>query len=303
MPARTTKVAFRIEAAAGGRQEARRSAARSCRACRLVRRRSRGAAVAKLASLGLLFGSLEASPSVPVTTARRWRSDRLDREGFVAPAQRSGASGAAEGASPRDTAIGAVVLGYQWFPDWGVVAAYAGPEGTRRWCRARLRPRPAAPLRPAPARRGLGPADRRHPARTPPLSPARPATSVWGRGSAWGYGCWGAYLGPEVGPLRATGPATGNGISGCTPPISPSAASAFASRPACTRRRAGAPAPMSASPSGRPGRPADGAADRAVAAEVQGQRPGRARRAVEEAAPHPRRISARAPASMRARVR
>ncbi|WP_244476442.1 cellulose biosynthesis protein BcsS [Methylobacterium sp. Leaf88] len=144
----------------------------------------------------VLFGSLEASPSVFVTTGAKLALDRVDREGFVALGSLGGQR-RREGAATRDTAIGAVVLGYQWFRDWGVVAAYAGPEGSMEvvsgcGCVQALPPRFGLRLH---GEVWAHPTDATLFAAT--LVTGTTRMSTWGR-LAWGYRHWGAYLGPEI---------------------------------------------------------------------------------------------------------
>jgi hypothetical protein len=144
----------------------------------------------------LLFGSLEASPSVFVTTGAKLALDRLDREGFVALGSLGGQR-RSEGDVTRGTATGAVVLGYQWFRDWGVVAAYAGPEGAMEVVSG------CGCVRAPPLRLGLRlhgevwahPTDATLFTATLVTGTAR--MSAWGR-LAWGTRHWGAYLGPEI---------------------------------------------------------------------------------------------------------
>jgi hypothetical protein len=149
----------------------------------------------------LLFGSLEAGPSVFVTTGAKAALDRIDRKGFVALASVGGGQ-RRETAGIRATTIGAVVFGYQWFADWGVVALYAGAEGTADVIYG------CGCLRALPPRFGLRlhgeiwarPSDETLFVATLILGSTR--ASAWGR-AAWGYRAlgdwvWGAYLGPEV---------------------------------------------------------------------------------------------------------
>ncbi len=97
----------------------------------------------------------------------------------------------------RYTVNGAVVFGYQWFFDWGVVAAYAGPEGTRDLLTD------GRALAALPARFGLRlhgelwarPTENTLLQTTVIAGSAR--DSVWGR-LAWGYKLWDTYLGPEA---------------------------------------------------------------------------------------------------------
>jgi len=145
----------------------------------------------------LLFGSLESSPSVFVTTGAKVALDRIDREGFVVLGSVGGGR-RQESTVMRETAIGAVVVGYQWFPDWGVVAAYAGPEGALEvvssgcGCAHVLPPRFGLRLH---GEIWARPSDETLLAATLILGTAR--TSAWGR-VAWGYRVLGAYLGPET---------------------------------------------------------------------------------------------------------
>lgn len=87
----------------------------------------------------LIFGSLDAGPSVFATAGVKLALDRIDREGFAILASggtgnRSERGPTAQAGGParamRRTTLGAALFGYQWFQDWGVVAAYAGPEGS-----------------------------------------------------------------------------------------------------------------------------------------------------------------------------
>lgn len=148
----------------------------------------------------LLFGSLEASPSVFVTSGAKLALDRLDRPGFVALAS-LGSGRRREGAFTRDTVIGAVVFGYQWFPDWGVVAAYAGPEGSMEvvsgcGCVHALPPRFGLRLH---GEVWARPSD--DTLLTVSLVLGSTRMSAWGRLS-WGLRLWGSYLGPELAHYR-----------------------------------------------------------------------------------------------------
>lgn len=144
----------------------------------------------------LLFGSLEASPSVFVTTGAKLALDRLDREGFVALGSLGGQR-RREGAVTRGTAAGAVVLGYQWFRDWGVVAAFVGPEGVMEGVSG------CGCVRALPLRFGLRlhgevwarPTDAT--LFTATLVTGTTRMSAWGR-LAWGERHGGAYVGPEI---------------------------------------------------------------------------------------------------------
>lgn len=155
----------------------------------------------------LLFGSLDAGASTFLTTGAKLGLGRLDGDGFVILAS-AGAGRRSERAvcdcaqavtvaRGRQTVTGAALVGYQWFHDWGVVALYAGPEGSAEML-----------------------ADRFGSAMLPPRYGLRLHGEVWGRPSAetlvqgtailgtargdawarlaWGYRLWGAYLGPEA---------------------------------------------------------------------------------------------------------
>lgn len=154
----------------------------------------------------LIFGSLDASPAVFATTGVKLAPGGVDREGFALLA--SGGAGARSERGPvaangvpttamRITGLGAALVGYQWFHDWGVVAAYAGPEGSVEALSC------GCGTRTLPARFGL----RLHgevwarPSETTLLN----ATLILGsaRGDVWGrlaYGdrIEGIYLGPEI---------------------------------------------------------------------------------------------------------
>jgi hypothetical protein len=149
----------------------------------------------------LLFGNLETGPSTFVTAGAKLALDRIDREGFVALAS-LGAGTRREGAGRRETAIGAAVLGYQWFRDWGVIAAYAGVEGSleavttggaTRFGPGRVGARLHGEVWARPGEATLLTA-------TAILDSSR--TAAWGRLS-WGWQVepwsgWSAYLGPEL---------------------------------------------------------------------------------------------------------
>lgn len=157
----------------------------------------------------LVFGSLDAGAATFVTAGAKLGLGPLDHEGFAMLAsvgggrrdERGGCACAPRGgydlALTRYTVNGAVVLGYQWFFDWGVVAAFAGPEGTRDLLTD------GRALSALPARVGL----RLHgevwarPSETTLLQATAIAgsarDSVWAR-LAWGYRLWDAYLGPEA---------------------------------------------------------------------------------------------------------
>ncbi|WP_375453902.1 cellulose biosynthesis protein BcsS [uncultured Methylobacterium sp.] len=155
----------------------------------------------------LLFGSLDAGAASFLTVGAKVAFDRLDRPGLVILAS-AGGGRRAEGACAcapfvaapslaRYTALGAALVGYQWFADWGVVAAFAGPEGA---VEALTDGRGVATL---PVRWGL----RLHGEiwARPTAETLVQATIILGsaRDSAWtrlglGYRLWGAYLGPEA---------------------------------------------------------------------------------------------------------
>lgn len=150
----------------------------------------------------VLFGSLDAGAASFVTAGAKTALDRLDRSGFVALASIGGGrrTERACGCLPtlsRYTALGSALVGYQWVQDWGVVAAYAGPEGS---VEALSDGRATAVL---PARFGLRlhgeawirPTEETLVNATLILGSAR--SDAWGR-LAWGYRLWGAYLGPEA---------------------------------------------------------------------------------------------------------
>lgn len=144
----------------------------------------------------LLFGSLEASPSVFVTSGAKLAATRIDREGFVALAS-LGSGHRAEAAAIRQTVVAAAVFGYQWFRDWGVAAAYAGPEGSVEFltcgCGTVMLP-PRIGLR-LHGEIWANPTDDTLVTGTLILGSAR--TSIWSRAS-WGMRVWGAHIGPEA---------------------------------------------------------------------------------------------------------
>jgi hypothetical protein len=148
----------------------------------------------------LLFGSLDAGAATFLTLGAKAAWEALDRDGFVALASLGGGrrdERGSDGPRQRYTVSTAAVLGYQWCFDWGILAAYAGPEASTEMLRDG---------------RGVS-------AREPHLGLrlhgevwARPteatllqATAVAGsaRDSLWvrlagGYRIWETYLGPEV---------------------------------------------------------------------------------------------------------
>ncbi|WP_244472971.1 cellulose biosynthesis protein BcsS [Methylobacterium sp. Leaf100] len=149
----------------------------------------------------LLFGSLETGPSTFVSAGAKVALDRIDREGFVALAS-LGAGTRREGTGRRETATAAAVVGYQWFYDWGVLAAYAGAEGSieavTRGGVSRLEPaRVGARLH---GEVWARPAEATLLTITAILDTSR--TAAWGRLS-WGWQVepwrgWNPYLGPEL---------------------------------------------------------------------------------------------------------
>lgn len=151
----------------------------------------------------LLFGSLDAGSSVFTTVGVKHGFDRIDREGFALLGSaglgvRTERASTGHGTQTRRTALGAALVGHQWFPDWGVVAAYAGPEGAIETLSA------PGGTRVLPARFGLrvhGEIWARPTEATllqATLIAGSTRASAWGR-LAWGYRLWGAYLGPEIG--------------------------------------------------------------------------------------------------------
>ncbi|WP_339158707.1 cellulose biosynthesis protein BcsS [Methylobacterium bullatum] len=153
----------------------------------------------------LIFGSLDAGASSFITVGTKITFDGRDRDGFAILA--SGGAGARVERGPsirgiatsqtRLTALGAVLAGYQWFHDWGVVAAFAGPEGSIEVEQSILG------TMALPDRYGIrlhGEVWARPTAEslltaTAILGSTR--QSAWGR-LAWGYDVLGAYLGPEA---------------------------------------------------------------------------------------------------------
>lgn len=161
----------------------------------LATRPSPAAAEPSPASL-LLFGSLEASPSVFVTSGAKLALDRIDREGVVALAS-VGSGWRTETTRVRRTIVAAAVLGYQWIRDWGAVSAYAGPEGSVELlscgcATVMLPPRIGVRLH---GEVWARPTDDTLVTATLILGSAR--MSAWSRLS-WGWRIWGAYLGPEA---------------------------------------------------------------------------------------------------------
>ena len=177
-----------------------------------------GGAALVLASLGpasagegwdtLLFGSLDAGASTFLTVGAKVALDRLDGDGFVLLGS-LGAGRRPERAScncvpaftlaqTRYTLLGSALVGYQWFHDWGVVAAFAGPETTAEMLADGLGARMA--MAPRYGLRLHGEIWARPSADTLVHGVAILGTARedgWAR-LAWGYRLWGAYLGPEA---------------------------------------------------------------------------------------------------------
>lgn len=148
----------------------------------------------------LLFGSLDAGAATFMTLGAKFGLASLDRDGFVALASLGGGhrdERSLEGRRQRYTLSTAVVVGYQWFFDWGVVAAFAGPEGMMETLVD------GHGLAALPAQLGL----RLHgevwarPTDATLLQATAVAgsthDSLWAR-AAWGYRLWSAYIGPEA---------------------------------------------------------------------------------------------------------
>lgn len=156
----------------------------------------------------LVFGSLDAGAAQFATAGAKLGFGSLDRDGFAALASVGGGrrnERGDDGPRQRFTVGAAVVLGYQWFFDWGVVGAYVGPEIATEMLADR---RGIATLPFQPGLRLQGEVWAR-----PTEDTLVQATAVAGsaRESLWlrvagGYRLWGAYLGPEVsGYIDATG--------------------------------------------------------------------------------------------------
>ncbi|MGH1571741.1 cellulose biosynthesis protein BcsS [Methylobacterium sp. P31] len=148
----------------------------------------------------LLFGSLDAGAATFLTLGAKFGFASLDSDGFVALASLGGGHREERGSeSPRHryTLGAAMLVGYQWFFDWGVVAAFAGPEGTMETLVD------GYGLATLPARFGLRlhgeiwarPTDATLLQATAVAGSTR--DSLWAR-VAWGYCLWGAYIGPEM---------------------------------------------------------------------------------------------------------
>ncbi|MCJ2137031.1 cellulose biosynthesis protein BcsS [Methylobacterium sp. J-026] len=148
----------------------------------------------------LLFGSLDAAAATFVTTGVKIGLPALDRDGAVVLASVGGGGRderGPDGARRRYTAAGALVVGYQWYFDWGVVAAFAGPEFTREMLVGNRGPA-LLPARYALRLHGeiwARPTEATLLQMTVIVGSAR--DSLWAR-AAWGYRLWGAYLGPEL---------------------------------------------------------------------------------------------------------
>lgn len=148
----------------------------------------------------LLFGSLDAGAATFVTSGVKIGLPTLTQDGAVALASFGGGhqrERGPDGVRRRYTALGAVVVGYQWVFDWGVVAAFAGPEGSTQMLAERL----GRTL--LPPRFGLrlhGEIWARPTEETllqATLIAGTSLDSIWAR-IAWGYRLWDAYLGPEA---------------------------------------------------------------------------------------------------------
>ncbi|MFD1300126.1 cellulose biosynthesis protein BcsS [Methylobacterium marchantiae] len=153
----------------------------------------------------LIFGSLDAGPSSFVTGGTKITFNGPDKDGFAILASAGGGARTERGPTIhgistiliRQTALGAVLVGYQWFHDWGTIAAFAGPEGSIEveggvFGTERL-----------PFRYGIRlhgevwarPTESTLLTATAILGSTR--QSAWSR-LAWGHDIWGAYLGPEA---------------------------------------------------------------------------------------------------------
>ena len=153
----------------------------------------------------LIFGSLDAGASSFITAGAKITFDGRDRDGFAILASGGGGARVERGPSIRGistsqtrlTALGAVLAGYQWFDEWGVVAAFAGPEGSIEVEQSVLG------TLVVPVRYGLRlhgevwarPTEKTLLTATAILGSTR--QSAWVR-LAWGYDVFGAYLGPEA---------------------------------------------------------------------------------------------------------
>lgn len=156
----------------------------------------------------VLFGSLDAGAATFLSAGAKVAPGGSTHDGFVLLAgvgagQRRERGVCACARMPvvsslsRSTALGAAVVGYQWFHDWGVAALLVGPEGSVEVLSG------SAGRLPLPPRWGLRlhgeiwarPSDETLVQATAILGSSR--EDAWGR-LAWGYRLWGAYLGPEA---------------------------------------------------------------------------------------------------------
>ncbi|GEP01392.1 cellulose biosynthesis protein BcsS [Methylobacterium haplocladii] len=154
----------------------------------------------------VLFGSMDTGTSVFAGGGFKAAPERVDREGFAilgmvgAGARREQAPALVNGTLPtlvRITGLAALLGGYQFFFDWGVLGLFAGPE---------------ASVETLTGNGGFGVAETRFGARLQGELWARPSENTlttvtvvlgsarwdaYGRVSA-GYRLFGAYLGPEA---------------------------------------------------------------------------------------------------------
>lgn len=148
----------------------------------------------------LLFGSLDAGSDTFLTVGAKAGLTSLEQDGFAALASVGGgrrAERGPDGPRARYTVAAAALAGYQWFFDWGAVAAFAGPETAREMLIA------GPQFDALPTRYGL----RLHgevwarPTEATLLQASAVAgsarDSLWAR-LAWGYRLWETYLGPEA---------------------------------------------------------------------------------------------------------
>ncbi len=152
----------------------------------------------------VMFGSLDAGPSVFLTTGAKIALEGANRDGFVALVSTGGGARLERAAEPgqlpvivRTTVLGAALGGYQICADWGVAALFAGPEGSVEALVG------ADGMRVLPPRIGLrlhGEIWARPSADTLATLTLILGSARWegyARASA-GYRMWGAYLGPEA---------------------------------------------------------------------------------------------------------
>lgn len=156
----------------------------------------------------VLFGSLDAGAATFLGAGAKVAPDGAGQDGFVLLASVGAGHRRERGVCAcarlpvvsslaRATVLGAAVAGYQWVHDWGLVALFAGPEGS-----AEMLSGSAGSLS-LPPRWGL----RLHGEvwARPTAETLLQATAIigsargdaWGR-IAWGYRLWGTYLGPEA---------------------------------------------------------------------------------------------------------